>query len=82
MIKKEEICFILKNIFKFDSISFHDNIDNNISQTMFVFKKDGNEYGILIDDRIIREVPYKDVAGYISERYIDLLQILKDKEVQ
>ena len=70
MIKREEICFILKNIFKCDSISFHDNIDNNILQTMFVFKKDGKEYGILIDDRIIREVPYKEVAGYISERYI------------
>lgn len=79
MIKIEEICFILKNIFKCDSISFHDNIDNNISQTMFVFKKDGKEYGILIDDRIIREVPYKNVAGYISERYIDLMLYGKDR---
>ena len=42
-------------------------------------KKDGKEYGILIDDRIIQEVPYKDVAGYISERYIDLMLYGKDR---
>ena len=71
MIKREEICFILKNIFKCDSISY-ENCDYT-GKTVFVLKKDGKSYAVSIEYAMIREIPFRKVAGYISKRYIDLM---------
>jgi hypothetical protein len=77
MIKIEEICFILKNIFKCDSISYK-NYDY-ADKTAFVLKKDGKSYAVSIEYAMIREIPFRDVAGYISKRYIDLMLYGKDR---
>lgn len=71
MIKIEEICFILKNIFKCDSISY-ENYDYT-EKTTFVLKKDGKSYAVSIEYAMIREIPFRNVASYISKRYIDLM---------
>lgn len=69
--KKEQICFILKNIFKCDSISYK-NYDY-ADKTVFVLKKDGKSYAVSIEYAMIQEVHFRDVASYISKRYIDLM---------
>lgn len=71
--KKEQICFILENIFRCDSVSCYEDDDYNMEQIVFVLRKDGKRYAVSVEYAMIREVPYKDVAGYISERYIDLM---------
>lgn len=71
MIKIEEIGFILKNIFRCDSISY-ENYDY-ADRTVFVLKKDGKSYAVSIEYAMIREIPFRKVAGYISKRYIDLM---------
>lgn len=73
MVKREEICLILKNIFKCDSISFCGKTYYEMKETLFVLKKDGENYGVSIDNGMIQEIPSKNVAEYISERYINLM---------
>lgn len=73
MKKIEEICFILKNIFRSDSISYYEDNDYNIKRTVFELRKDGENYNVAIDNKMIEEIPFKQVAGYISSRYIDLM---------
>lgn len=68
-----EICFILKNIFRSDSISCYEDNDYNIKRTVFELKKDGENYNVAIDNKMLEEIPFKQVAGYISAKYIDLM---------
>lgn len=68
-----EICFILKNIFRSDSISCYEDNDYNIKRTVFELKKDGENYNVAIDNKMLEEIPFKQVAGYISTKYIDLM---------
>lgn len=70
MTKIEEIGFILKNIFRCDSISCYEDNDYG-DKTVFVLKKDGKSYAVSLHTLLIREVPFRDVASYISKRYID-----------
>lgn len=72
MIKIEEIGFILKNIFRCDSISCYEDNDYE-DRTVFVLKKDGKSYSVSIEYAMIREIPFRKVASYISKRYIDLM---------
>jgi hypothetical protein len=72
MTKIEEIGFILKNIFRCDSISCYEDNDYG-DKAVFVLKKDGKSYAVSIEYAMIREVPFRDVASYISKRYIDLM---------
>lgn len=73
MKKIEEICFILKNIFRCDSISCYEDNDYNMKRTVFELKKDGENYNVAIDNKMIEKIPFKRVTGYISSRYIDLM---------
>lgn len=73
MKEREEICFILKNIFRCDSISCYEDNDFNMKRTIFVLNKDGESYNVAIDNKMIEEIPFKQVAGYISAKYIDLM---------
>ena len=79
MIKREEICFILKNIFKCDSISCYEDNDYNMKQTVFELRKNGKSYAVSIEYAMIREINFRDVASYISKRYIDLMLYGKDR---
>lgn len=69
----KEICFILKNIFRSDSISCYEDNDYNMKRTVFELRKDGENYNVTIDNKMIEEIPFKQVAGYISSRHIDLM---------
>lgn len=73
MKKIEEICFMLKDIFRCDSISCYEDNDFNMKRTIFVLNKDGESYNVAIDNKMIEEIPFKRVAGYISTKYIDLI---------
>lgn len=73
MKEREEICFILKNIFRCDSILCYEDNDYNMKLTVFELKKDGENYNVAIDNKMIEEIPFKRVAGYISAKYIDLM---------
>ena len=68
--KKEQICFILENIFRCDSISCYESTVYGIGKTLFVLEKDGAHYGILVCDRMIQKNSFKDIADYVSEEYI------------
>lgn len=73
MKKIEEICFILKNIFRSDSISCYEDNDYNMKRTIFVLNKDGESYNVAVSNEFIKEFPYKKVESYISREYIDLM---------
>lgn len=73
MKKIKEIGFILKNIFRCDSISCYGEDDYNMKRTVFELRKDGESYNVAIDNKMIEEIPFKRVAGYISAKYIDLM---------
>lgn len=73
MKEREEIGFILKNIFRCDSISYYEDNDYNMNRTVFELKKDGENYNVAIDNKMIEEIPFKEAASYISAKYIDLM---------
>ena len=73
MKEREEIGFILKNIFRCDSVSCYEDNDYNMKRTVFELKKDVENYNAAIDNKMIEEIPFKEVARYISAKYIDLM---------
>lgn len=72
MIRLEEICKTLQDIFKCDSVSYYED-NYNMHNTIFELKKDGKNYNVLINDEIIKEIPLRKVISYISKYYIDLI---------
>lgn len=69
----EKICFMLKDIFRCDSISCYEDNDFNMKRTIFVLNKDGESYNVAVSNEFIKKFPYKEVASYISREYVDLM---------